>query len=463
MHSNPVGNVPTLTAADAAALVTLRMLLEEAVQRSADGTPTGRRICIILLDGTCEASIALGLGQFNDAPGEKDSLQDIYSRLVGHLKAAGSLSPNGGIPGWPDIKRLRRVRNDAQHHQIPPDHATLVGWSASVQRFVESVINRALEVQLSLVVLADSICDPGLRQAFGSAEQLLIAGDYASTVRELQDVFRSAREKWDAEHRDATRLHRQSLPLRARSSSDVEKVVESKITLMDDLLSVAPFVLDIGEYVWWQSLANSLRTTSAVPVTAQDARRAAAFVLSWIQRWEAFSSTYTHDRLGIPKAAEVAESPIPGGDPILLPDQVDVSISRRASAREQTEDDLVQRIAIGYAAGRRDDPGGNIWIHFLTKAFTQRGAERPPPPWESVGVIPGTITLTAATDVEPATVISAVNEVLKAAVALKAQSKKDAEQRAALARRNADVLSDLVSAGASDNRRRSESLRQFQI
>jgi hypothetical protein len=119
-------------AVEAEALIALRGQLEEAITRTSDSTLVGRRVSAVLLDGAAEAAISTCLARFNLTPGDRDTLEDSYSQLNQHLKDLGRLHSGAGVRGWPDVRRVRRVRNGAQHHQIPPDHETLVTWSASV-------------------------------------------------------------------------------------------------------------------------------------------------------------------------------------------------------------------------------------------------------------------------------------------------------------------------------------------
>src|SRR3954469_10332991 len=189
-------------AAQAEALVALRGQLEEAIRRSADPTVVGRRVAAVLLDGAAEAAIGTCLAAINITPPD-NSLEDAYSRLVDALKQQG-LPDAYRFPGWPDVRRLRRVRNDAQHHQIPPDHTTLVNWTASVQRFVEALVEKTFGEPLSLIARSAVIRDPELREGFESAEEAQLRGDSLEVVRAVERTFRAARSKWEAEQRDAT-------------------------------------------------------------------------------------------------------------------------------------------------------------------------------------------------------------------------------------------------------------------
>jgi hypothetical protein len=54
---------------------------------------------------------------------------------------------------------------------------------------------------------------------------------------------------------------------------------------------VAPFVTDLGEYVWWRQLIHDVFNDRVV-LSLEDGRRALSFVFTWIVRWEAFNATY---------------------------------------------------------------------------------------------------------------------------------------------------------------------------
>lgn len=197
---------PSPVSGDISALVSVRGLLEEAVRRTADVSVIGRRVAAVLLDGAAEAAIATALAAFNDSPRERDSYDELCRRLVAHLHDAGRLQPGKKLDGWPDVRRLRLVRNGVQHHQIPPDHETLVGWTASVQRFVAHVIDAAYGLDVLAITAADAIGDEVIRSQFGEAERLIAAGEVAAGVKALSGAFSNARRRWQEQHRRAMGL-----------------------------------------------------------------------------------------------------------------------------------------------------------------------------------------------------------------------------------------------------------------
>jgi hypothetical protein len=279
---------PSALSGDIPALVAVRGLLEEAVRRTADVSVIGRRVAAVLLDGAAEAAMATALAAFNDSPRERDSLDELRRRLVDHLHHAGQLEPGQKLDGWPEVRRLRLVRNGVQHHQIPPDHETLVGWTASVQRFVAHVIDAAYGLDVLAITAADAIGDEVIRSQFGEAERLIAAGEVAAGVKALSGAFSDARRRWQEQHRRAMGVLQR---VGYRDSLGVGQMIDSATEPMAEMLEVAPFVTDLGEYVWWRQLIHDVFNDRVV-LSLEDGRRALSFVFTWIVRWEAFNATY---------------------------------------------------------------------------------------------------------------------------------------------------------------------------
>src|SRR5688500_13039876 len=107
-----------LSVSEIEALISLRSLYEEAVQRSADVSLTGRHVATILRDGAVEAAISVCRARYLESPKSAESLDKSYSNLLKALRTDHPELP--GLQAWPDVWRLHRARNDAQHHQIPP-------------------------------------------------------------------------------------------------------------------------------------------------------------------------------------------------------------------------------------------------------------------------------------------------------------------------------------------------------
>lgn len=358
----------------AEALITLRGLLEEAVTRTGDPTPIGRRVAVVLLDGAVETAIATCLAQFNDAPRERDDLTALHSRLVDHLRAAGRLATMGGIESWPEVRRLRRARNAAQHHQIPPDHATMIAWSGTAQRFIESAVNLTFQLSLSDVLLAGAIDDPDLGAWFKEAETELARGRHLETVRALRRAFSAARQKWEVEQRDALQSHASTL-----QSLNPVSGPDPTLRRIEDQITVAPFVLDLGEYVWWQSIVRHLDLDPPPPISPDEARRAATFVFVWILRWQTFSARYTRNRLALRPKVVPPVSSRADGRPVFDLTRLQVELSRR-DRRGAPAADVEFNVLIPFSAGH-DEESGAEWVRRLRDAHAAAGERGDSLPW----------------------------------------------------------------------------------
>lgn len=276
-----------LAPAEAEAIVAIRGLLDEAVSRSSDSTVVGRRVAAVLMDGAAEAAMAAGLSKCNDSPKDRDGLDELRRRLVEHLRTAGRLGSTENFDGWADVRRLRMARNGAQHHQIPPDHQTLVGWSGGVRRFVAHVVAAAFDAEISSVSAGSSIAHDELRARFMQAERAQAQGEPREAVEHLQQVLNAALRLWNEQRKVAA-----SLPwLSLHDELGVAKRIEAATRHLDETLTIAPFALDLGEYFWWRGLVRDARDQRVV-ITANDAARALTFVFTWVIRWESFSARY---------------------------------------------------------------------------------------------------------------------------------------------------------------------------
>ena len=305
---NAASTARRLTPAEAEAIVAVRGLLDEAIVRAGDSSVVGRRVAAVLMDGAAEAAMAVGLAQFDDAPTRTTNFDELHRRLMEHLREVGHLKANEGLDGWADVKRLRQVRNNAQHQQIPPDHQTLVSWTGAVRRFVAHVVATSYQVELSTISAAAAIEHEELRGRFIEAEDAQAAGDTRTVIGQLSTVFDMARRLWDSQRRTATG-ESSSRPIGDERA--LSKFINEATRHLDETLTVAPFALDLGEYFWWRKLLRDAQG-NYVEITAADAARAVAFVFNWIIRWESFSARYL-DRVRLPR--DPPENPPPSRTP----------------------------------------------------------------------------------------------------------------------------------------------------
>jgi hypothetical protein len=357
----------------------VRGLLEEAIRRTADASVIGRRVAAVLLDGAAEAAMATAMAAFNDSPNERDSLDELQRRLVEHLHAAGRLRRHEKLDGWPDVRRLRRVRNGAQHHQIAPDHQTLVAWAASVQRFIAHVIVAAYDVNVLAVTAADAIEDEQIRAEFGKAEASIAASDIAEGVKTLSHAFSAARKLWQQQHRRALGLASHHF-----DEFGIRRMIDSATEPMADMLEVAPFISDLGEYIWWRQLTSDV-FNDLVRLSDDDGRRALSFVFTWIVRWEAFNAGYTRrERLPHLPEADPPPSSHEDGRPELDPRRTAIAAYEKRRDRSGAQNPTFA-LEVPYRAGSAKTPVQRWW-HYIDNAL--HDVQRPTP-WKSARRRPG--------------------------------------------------------------------------
>lgn len=364
-----------LTPAEAEAIVTVRSLLDEAIVRASDSTVVGRRIAAVLMDGAAEAAMTVGLAQFDDAPTKTTSFEELHRRLTEHLRAAKRLRASEGLDGWADVKRLRQVRNNAQHQQIPPDDQTLVSWTGAVRRFVTHVVAASYQVELTNISAATSIEHDELRGLFTEAEAARAAGDTRTVVGTLVRVFDTARRLWDSQRKEATG---QSWSLPFADDRALSKSIDAATRHLNETLTVAPFALDLGEYFWWKKLLRDAQN-SRILVTTADAERAMRFVFTWIIRWESFNARYV-DRARLP--SNPPESPpasrMPNGAA-----ELDSDREPTVELRSQRKDPYAQPVdawvfRVPYRCGFPSDE--NRQLDFTTQQ--ELWSMDPRPPWK---------------------------------------------------------------------------------
>lgn len=278
-----------LTAREAEALVSLRGLLDEAVHRVADRTIVGRRVAAVLLDGAAEAALGVGLAAFDVVPSTNANFEKLEQQLVEEVRP---LIGSRRFAGRAEVHRLHRVRNDAQHLQIPPDHETLVRWSASVEAFVADIVTSVYRVDLRTVTASAAVGDKEIREAIADAESCLDS-DPRAAVDHLRAAFGTAVHRWHSHHE---RIFRRPTiwPGGAFDGGlSIGREIEALTADLDELVRITPFALDLGEFYWWKALIEDARDEQVV-ITAGDARRALVFVFTWVLRWEAFTQSLTN-------------------------------------------------------------------------------------------------------------------------------------------------------------------------
>lgn len=265
-------------------LVYLRLMLQEAQARAQDRTHAGRHSAAIQLDGACEHAMMLAVGHLQQTPGK--SFHANYSLLKTNLT-------DWSADGWSGVNRLHGTRTEAQHRGTVPDQVEFTRWSADAERFINSLVAAAFDVDLQTVSIAQAVETAEVRALLESAEAELAAGNFKASLTSSGKALDESRRRWSAERSDALGSGKS----RPMSMHDLTAdYVREAVDRMQDVADVGTFASDLGEYVWLRSVRRHM--WEDVPMTRDDAERALAFVVGWSLRWEAFSHRYTMDRPG---------------------------------------------------------------------------------------------------------------------------------------------------------------------
>jgi hypothetical protein len=189
--------VAMLNAGTLERLVYLRLMLREAQNRAQDRTHAGRHSAAIQLDGVCEHAMMLAVGHLQETPCR--SFHANYDLLKNRLRGAWSAD------GWSGVNRLHGTRTEAQHRGTVPDPAEFTRWSADAERFVNSLVAAAFDVDLQAVSTAQAVQDAELRTALETAENQLAAGRFKESLTSTSKALKDARRRWSAERTDAVR------------------------------------------------------------------------------------------------------------------------------------------------------------------------------------------------------------------------------------------------------------------
>jgi hypothetical protein len=289
-----------LTDATRRQLQRLRFLLEEALARSQDPTEIGRHSALILLDGACEYAMAIALGHHGRST---ESFPKKFSLL---RETLNDWKPDA----WGSILQLHGARNQAQHHGTVVDASNMPGWVAQAQRFIDSLVVAAFDVELRTVLLAESVETEDVRLQLVDAEKALDQGDAVGAFSATLSAFDSARSAWRGQRVETVGQLQLQYSGRGQLSGIETDPTNLSLIRFEDLLEVGPFTPDIGEYHWL--LARRGELEHQIDPTIDTAHRAFLFVLAWVLRWEAFSTRYEARRY--PPPSPKYEPPVTGSD-----------------------------------------------------------------------------------------------------------------------------------------------------
>lgn len=272
-----------------AALVRLRLFLEDALRRAEDGSEAGRHLALIALDGVVEYALWL-VAQALVAPLERErpSFHELLGAVQVHLTEAGRDWDSAGRPG---VEQLRRARNAAQHAAVVPSPDQLPLWADATFAFIDSLCRAAFDRGVGELLLAEAVRDLWLREQIEHAERAIDRGDAGVAFDFAFAALDEARSRWRGQRAVERPPGPHFTPI---LGPDPDAALHGQIADLDDLLEVQSFSSDLGEYVSLRRARE--QAESGWTPEDQDARRALRFAVSWIVRWEVSTQGYPGER-----------------------------------------------------------------------------------------------------------------------------------------------------------------------
>ena len=344
-------------------LVVLRFMVAEAVLRVRDATVLGRHTSVILLQNVCEFAMVLALDARGAGHSDKDAFETLYSKVVGQLDIDSRWKNRCR---WNDVRQLNRVRNEAHHHGITPDHDQLTRHATAAQVFVSTLVLEAFGVDLDTVRRSDSVVHPAVRSQLAAGENALALRDPVAATQAAGRALNLARTAWGWQRR----YIRADPLMSARHREDVSGArdlgMRRSLEELGEIEEVQPFAADVGAYLWARSVISSIRSWGdnpepEIPITLEEAERVLAFVFGWVLRWESFTATYTVDRF----VRHLAGRRPPKTDRPELGPRIASVEAIPPSLRLQPGEELKMRIALQLVDLPEDWP--DLWLEELRR------------------------------------------------------------------------------------------------
>lgn len=273
-----------LTPHEVEQFLSLRLALEDALDRSRRASRYRRGAAVVALDAVVERASAIVAFTRGIAVPTNGKLDDLISRLK------DSLGTTWQPTVLPDIKHLRRARNAAQHEGLEPDREQLPVWAGAAESYVTTLVDAQFSVDIRRIMLADAIRDGHLRDLIHQAEQAREAHEYRNSVDLSRDAYAEALSRWK-------RLRGRGSFTRRPSASEIldrksYNHVQHQIGELQATMDAAAFSTDPADAQWFT-------TTTAEHgdvLDAEDAERVLTFSFEWITEYERAAATWTPDR-----------------------------------------------------------------------------------------------------------------------------------------------------------------------
>ena len=270
------------TALEAEQLVSLRIMLDDALRRSKVMNRYQRGGVVVALDSVVERSSALV------AAARGLDLPRTTIELVSRLKE--SLGDAWKPTVLADIRHLHKARNHAQHEGLQPDRERIPGWATATAAYVASLVHAQFDIDIRRVVLADAIRDVAIGNLIRAAQRALEQDDFSGSVGSSRQAFESALVGWRRLHRSG----KASLPYSRGGLPEFREIqgLENQLDRLARIMDGATFSVDMAEFEWFQTLAG----VESELFDADDAERALAFSFGWVANFEVAHQGWVTDR-----------------------------------------------------------------------------------------------------------------------------------------------------------------------
>lgn len=266
-----------LDPSEAQRLTRLRVLLADAHRRVDDRSDLGAHLAVIALDGIGELAIGLCMHKRGVRPKQLEHVPDMLRRLTAELDVADPPGANG-------FRELHRMRNMVQHQGVLPAANQLPLWLAETERLIDFLVDRSFGLSLAKVSSASGVRDEGLRAALTEADAALEGGDPKASFERSWHTLQQARGRLRSKS-----VARAPVFRRRVGFQDIDRPLESLQDGLDQVakrLEFAAFTSEPAEWLWFEQRHNE--SMQGPPPDEGEARRALAFVVGWVLRFDSY-------------------------------------------------------------------------------------------------------------------------------------------------------------------------------
>jgi hypothetical protein len=324
--------VAELDPSEAQRLTRLRVLLADAHRRVDDRSDLGEHLAVIALDGIGELAIGLCMHKRGLRPKQREGVPDMLRRLTEDLDVVDP-------PGARGYRELHRMRNMVQHQGVLPAANQMPLWLAETERLIDFLVDRSFGLGLAKISSASGVRDERLRAALAEADAALESGDPKASFERSWQTLQQGRDRLRSESAPGASTFRRPVGFQ-----DIDRPLES---LQDGLkqvaerLEFAAFTSEPAEWLWFEQRHNE--SMHGPPPDEGEARRALAFVVGWVLRFDSYLARQREDRWADWEQGQQAPvTGIPGGPHIREVKSVETRRIVRTSGTSRVEVDAFE-------------------------------------------------------------------------------------------------------------------------